>query len=421
MSFLAGKFSALSGADPTKRNVLLLAICLAFSMSGTSLNMVVSALTGKMLADPNATVTLPFLGTLPEVSLATLPLSLQFIGTMLATIPASMFMRRVGRRVGFTIGQLIGACGAALACWAILEGSFWMFAACGLMIGVHNAFWQYYRFAASETASEAFRPRAISLVMAGGVVAAIVGPTLADKSQDLLAPVMFAGSYAVVIVLCLITVVILQFIRIPNLRPEERRESGRPLREIAKQPVFIVAVVAAMLGYAVMSLVMTATPLAMTVCGFNVSDTAFVIQWHVLGMFAPSFFTGSLIRRFGVLTIIKVGTVLNIVCVAVNLSGVEIQDFWLGLVLLGVGWNFMFIGGTTLLTGTYTASERNKVQALNDFMVFGTVSVASLSAGILQYQVGWQAVNMAIIAPVLMVFLAALWLRFYRRDGARLV
>ncbi|WP_425405126.1 MFS transporter [Hwanghaeella sp.] len=420
MSILSGKLSAFSGSDPTKRNVILLAVCLALSMSGTSLNMVISALTGKMLADPNATVTLPFLGTLPEASLATLPLSMQFIGTMMATIPASMFMRRVGRRVGFTIGQFIGAGGAALACYAILEGSFWMFTVCGLIIGFHNAFWQYYRFAASETASEAFRPRAISLVMAGGVVAAVVGPTLARESQDLMAPVMFAGSYAVVIVLCLITVVVLQFIRIPNLAPEERRDTGRPMGQIVKQPVFVIAVIAAMLGYAVMSFVMTATPLAMQVCGFDVADTAFVIQWHALGMFAPSFFTGSLIRRFGVLNIIKLGTVLNIACVAVNLSGVDIEEFWLGLLLLGVGWNFMFIGGTTLLTSTYTATERNKVQALNDFIVFGSVSVASLSAGMLQNLVGWDAVNMAIIGPVLVVFLAALWLRFYRPDGARL-
>lgn len=421
MAILSGKFSAFSGTDPTKRNVLLLAICLAFSMSGTSLNMVISALTGKMLADPNATVFIPFIGTLPEESLATLPLSMQFIGTMMATIPASMFMRRVGRRVGFTIGQIIGAIGAAIACYAILEGSFWLFTLCGLMIGVHNAFWQYYRFAASETASEAFRPHAISLVMAGGVVAAVVGPTLARESQDLLAPVMFAGSYAVVVVLCLITACILQFIRIPKLKIEQQRETGRPMGQIAKQPTFVVAVVAAMLGYAVMSFVMTATPLAMQVCGFDVADTAFVIQWHVLGMFAPSFVTGTLIRRFGVLNIIKIGTVLNIGCVAVNLSGVDIEEFWLGLVLLGVGWNFMFIGGTTLLTSTYTASERNKVQALNDFMVFGTVSVASLSAGMLQNLVGWNAVNMAVIGPVLVVFLAALWLRFFNRDGARTV
>jgi hypothetical protein len=190
--------------------------------------------------------------------------------------------------------------------------------------------------------------------------------------------------------------------------------------QIVKQPVFVIAVIAAMLGYAVMSFVMTATPLAMQVCGFDVADTAFVIQWHALGMFAPSFFTGSLIRRFGVLNIIKLGTVLNIACVAVNLSGVDIEEFWLGLLLLGVGWNFMFIGGTTLLTSTYTATERNKVQALNDFIVFGSVSVASLSAGMLQNLVGWDAVNMAIIGPVLVVFLAALWLRFYRPDGARL-
>ena len=401
-------------ADPTKRNVILLAGCLALSMTGTSLNMVVSALTGVMLADQGAFYTLPFLGEVPETTFATLPLSMQFIGTMIATVPASMFMRRVGRRVGFTVGQAIGVVGAALACLAVFEQSFWLFTLCGLVIGCHNAFWQYYRFAASETASPAFKQRAISLVLTGGVVAAIFGPELADFSQDLFAPVLFAGSYAMIAVLCLVTIVVLQFIRIPNLTVEERRDTGRPLREIARNPVFHVAVLAAMLGYASMSLVMTATPLAMAFCNYGVGDVAFVIQWHVLGMYVPSFFTGDLIKRFGVLTIIKLGAILMLGCVAVTLSGIELERFWLGLVLLGLGWNFMFIGGTTLLTEVYTPAERNKVQAMNDFMVWGTVSAASLSAGMLQNLVGWDAVNLAILAPVLLAFVAALLLRLFR-------
>lgn len=398
-------------SDPTKRNVILLSICLALSMTGTSLNMVVTALTGAMLADPSAVHSVPFLGVLPETSLATLPLSMQFVGTMIATIPASMLMRRVGRRVGFSVGQGIGAVGAALACYAIWEQSFWLFTLCGLIIGFHNAFWQYYRFAASETASDAFKPRAISLVMAGGVVAAIIGPELAVFSRELMAPVLFAGSYAVIVVLCLVTIIVLQFIRIPNLTAEERRDTGRPISEIVKQPVFIVAALSAMFGYAVMSLVMTATPLAMAFCNHDFDDTAFVIQWHALGMFAPSFFTGTVIRKIGVLNVIKIGALLMIGCVIVNLNGIELEHFWVGLVLLGLGWNFMFIGGTTLLTETYTPAERNKVQALNDFLVFGTVSAASLSAGMLQNLVGWDAVNLAIVAPVILAFAAALWLR----------
>ena len=222
---------------------------------------------------------------------------------------------------------------------------------------------------------------------------------------------MFAGSFAAIVVLCLITMVVLQFIRIPNLTKEEQQSTGRPLTEIAKSPTFLVAVLSAMFGYAVMSLVMTATPLAMAVCNLSFEETAFVIQWHVIGMFAPSFFTGSLIKRFGVLTIIKTGAILNFACIAINLSGIEIEHFWFGLVARGVGWNFMFIGGTTLLTQSYRPEERNKVQAMNDFVVFGTVSVASLSAGLLQNLIGCDAVNIAVITPVLIAFLAALWLR----------
>lgn len=408
-----------TGAAHARRNVFLLSSCLALSMTGTSLNMVVSALAGAALADPEAVHHLPLLGTVPEVALATLPLSLQFIGTMAATIPASMFMRRYGRRIGFTLGQAIGAIGAGLAAWSIILGDFWMFALCGLILGTHNAFWQYYRFAASETASPEFRSKAISLVMAGGVVAAIAGPELAKVSRDLFAPMMFAGSFASIVLLCLVAMVLLQFIRIPGLTVEERRDSGRPLATIARQPAFLVAVLSAMFGYAVMSLVMTATPLAMLYCGLSFEQTAFVIQWHALGMFVPSFFTGHLIRKFGVLNIIKIGAILNFACVGVNLAGVELANFWFALLLLGVGWNFMFVGGTTLLTETYAPAERNKVQALNDFLVFGMVSVASLSAGMLQGLAGWEAVNLAIVAPLGIAFLAALWLNLRRRREAR--
>lgn len=410
--------AAPAAKDPTRRNVFLLATCLALAMTGTSLNMVVSALTGQTLADPSVSVWIPFIGDLPQIALATLPLSMQFVGTMIATIPASLFMRRVGRRVGFTVGQCIGITGSLLACYAVFQGNFWLFVASGMLLGFHNAFWQYYRFAASETASPEFRPRAISLVLAGGVVAAVAGPELAKLTRELFTPTLYAGSFAAVSVLCMITIVVLQFIRIPNLTAEQRKDQGRPLGEIVRNPTFFVAVLSAMFGYAVMSLVMTATPLAMAVCGIGFADTAFVIQWHVIGMFAPSFFTGSLIKRFGVLTIIKVGALLNMACIAIALSGVELENFWFALVALGLGWNFMFIGGTTLLTECYRPEERNKVQALNDFLVFGLVSVASLSAGLLQNLIGWTAVNVAVIAPVGIAFLAALWLRVHRARGA---
>ncbi|MBL6955050.1 MAG: MFS transporter [Alphaproteobacteria bacterium] len=387
------------GGGSARRNVTLLSAGLALSMSGGILVMTVTALTGTMLA--------------PSPELATLPLTVQFIMTMATTIPASLFMRRVGRRVGFSVGQIIGVIGALVSCYAIFEHNFWLFVVGGGLIGSHNAFWQYYRFAAADTASADFKSRAISYVMAGGVVAAILGPELARYSRDLFEPIMFAGPYAVLAALSLCTLLLLQFIRIPGLTVEERKDSGRPLRVIARQPAFIVAVLSAMLGYAVMSFVMTATPLAMAACDHGFGDTAFVIQWHALGMTVPSFFTGHLIRRFGVLTIIKIGALLNLGTVIVGLSGIDVTEFFLALLFLGVGWNFMFVGGTTLLTEAYTPAERNKVQALNDFLVFGLVSVASLGAGAIQNLWGWEAINMMVIVPTLIAFLAALWLRLF--------
>ncbi len=387
------------GGGSARRNVTLLSGGLALSMSGGILVMTVTALTGTMLA--------------PSPELATLPLTVQFIMTMATTIPASLFMRRVGRRVGFSVGQIIGVIGALVSCYAIFEHNFWLFVVGGGLIGSHNAFWQYYRFAAADTASADFKSRAISYVMAGGVVAAILGPELARYSRDLFEPIMFAGPYAVLAALSLCTLLLLQFIRIPGLTVEERKDSGRPLSVIARQPAFIVAVLSAMLGYAVMSFVMTATPLAMAACDHGFGDTAFVIQWHALGMTVPSFFTGHLIRRFGVLTIIKIGALLNLGTVIVGLSGIDVTEFFLALLFLGVGWNFMFVGGTTLLTEAYTPAERNKVQALNDFLVFGLVSVASLGAGAIQNLWGWEAINMMVIVPTLIAFLAALWLRLF--------
>lgn len=389
----------------TRRTVFLLAVSQALSMTGSSLVVTVSSLAGAYLAE--------------DKSLATLPFALQYVGTMTATIPASLFMGRFGRRAGFTLGQSIGICGAALSAWALFHGMFWVFAAGSLMIGAHNAFWQYYRFAAADAADEAFRPRAISYVMTAGVVAAIAGPEIAKYSRDFFSPILFAGSYTAIIGLFATTIIILQFLRIPT--PPPRRNdapSGRPLLEIARNPVFVVAILSGMIGYAVMTLVMTATPLAMVACGFTFSDTAFVIQWHALAMFAPSFITGSLMRRFGTVRIILVGAMLNVICMGVNIAGIDFLNFWAGLVALGLGWNFMFIGGTTLLTETYRPEERAKVQATNDFLVFGSLAAASFSAGALQNAIGWDAVNAAIALPVLIAFSAAAWLRVKRRKIA---
>jgi len=346
-----------------------------------------------------------------DKALSSVPVALLFTFVMVATIPASLFMRRFGRRVGFTVGQLIGVSAAGLSVFAIFQSSFLLFALGGALFGIHGAFAQYYRFAAADSAGEQYRSRAISLVLAGGVVGAILGPELSKLSRDVFHPVVFAGNFVVIGSLCLIAVVILQFVKIPHLTSAQRLKTGRPLLVIARQPAFIVAVLSGMLGFGSMTLVMTSTPLAVTAHDHSFSDVAFVIQWHVLGMFAPSFFTGHLIHRYGTLNIILAGALLIMSCIVINLSGVKLANFWFALAALGVGWNFMFIGGTTLLTTSCRPEERAKVQGANDFCIFGVVACAAFSSGILHDVLGWQAVNLSVAVPIGISFCAALWLR----------
>ncbi len=390
--------------DPTRKNVMLLAACQALAMSGASMLAAVAALAGYLIAE--------------DKSLATLPVACQFLATMMSTIPASFFMRRFSRRAGFTLGQLIGMSGAILAGFAIYDINFPLFVVGSFMIGTHNAFCQYFRFAAADTASEAFRPRAISYVLAGGVVAAIVGPEVAKLSVDLFEPAKFAGSYAAFVIFVLISISVLQFIEIPRASESENRNSGRPVIEIARQPKFIVALLSSMFGYGVMALVMTATPLAMAVCGHNFDDTAFVIEWHMLGMFAPSFFMGHLVSRFGATKVIVFGVGLMAASFATALTGIAVVQFWSALLLLGLGWNCMFIGGTSLLTETYRPEERAKTQALNDFLVFSTVAASAFSSGAIQHELGWAWINIAMVPPMFVVIAGVIWLRFVDRKPA---
>ncbi len=394
--------TAPAGGEPSaaRRNVLVLATCQALSMSGQSILLTVAALAGQMLA--------------ADKSLATLPLATQFTATMLSTIPASLLMGRIGRRAGFTLGQIFGIAGASLATFAVYAGNFPLLVAAAVLLGVHVAFWQYFRFAAAEATSEEMRSRAISYVLTGGLVAAFIGPQLARLTREALSPYTFAGSYAAIVALSFLTIALLQLVRIP-VPAKPKLGGGRPMAEIARQPTFLVAVLAGMFGYASMTLVMTATPLAMVACGLPFSDAAFVIQWHLVGMFAPGFVTGHLIRRFGVLSVIIAGTLLVSLCMGVNIAGVELANFWLALLVLGIGWNFMFIGGTTLLTEAARPEERAKVQAINDFSVFSMVAVAGFSSGALQHAIGWQAVNAAVALPMLIAFAAAAWLLRVRR------
>ena len=390
--------------DRTRRNVVLLSICQALAQSGSSLIATVAALAGFLIAE--------------DKSVATLPMACQFLGTMLSTIPASFFMQRFGRRVGFTVGMCFGLTAAGLSVYALFSINFPLLVFAALLFGIHNAFWQYYRFAATDTASPEFRSKAISFVLAGGVIAAFIGPELAKVSIDFFEPVKFAGAYAAVMVVILISMTVMQFVEIPRPTAEERSKSGRPLLKIMGQPKFVVAVLSAMLGYAMMILVMTATPLAMQFCGHSFNDTAFVIEWHMLGMFAPSFFTGHLIKKFGVLNVITVGVLLMLGSATTGLSGIAVSQFWGALFLLGVGWNFMFVGGTTLLLETYRPEERAKVQAFNDFTIFTVVAIASFSSGAIQHHFGWEWITAGMFAPMMIVLVATTWLRFINRRAA---
>lgn len=382
------------------RNVPLLALCQALMMSSTTLVVATSALVGYALAANKAYATLPF--------------ALQLIATMLTSIPAAMLMRRIGRQRGFMLATLLGMGGASLCTFAILNGSFPLFLSGTFLLGTFNGFGNYYRFTAADAVDPAHKSRAISFVLAGGVIAAIVGPNLANLTRDLITQAAFAGSYAAIIGVYVLSLLILSLLALPNTHTQatHARHAGRPLRQIMQQPKFIVAVICAMLGYGVISLVMTATPLAMHHHAHPFSDTSFVIQWHVLGMYVPSFFTGHLIQRFGLLRIMLLGSVFGLACVAINLTGTTVTHFWIALVFLGISWNFLFIGATTLLTETYRSEEMFKTQAVNEFIVFSTVSAASLSAGALQHLYGWQAVNLGAIAPLVIISGSLLWLRF---------
>ncbi|MDH3473463.1 MAG: MFS transporter [Rhodospirillales bacterium] len=382
--------------DPTRKNVVLLALCQALGMSCSALVITVIALVGNDLA--------------PERSLITLPLALQFLAMMASTAPASFFMRRFGRRAGFSLGALLGCAAGLLGMQAILIGSFYLLCLSSMLFGAFTCHVQYYRFAAADTASDAFRSRAISLVLAGGLLAAVLGPELAKWSRDLFAPVLFAGAYLCIAGLAFLSLILVQFIKIPRPGTAERSGNGRPLGVILRQPSFIVAVCCAMVGYGAMNLVMTATPLAMVAHSHPFDTAALVIQWHIVGMYAPSFFTGHLIHRFGVVPVLGLGGLLIAACVCTNLVGEGVFNFWAALILLGLGWNFMFVGGSALLTESYRPAEKAKVQAVNEFMVFATVSCTALLSGALFNLLGWRAVNLAVLAPTMVAFGAVLWL-----------
>lgn len=385
-----------------KRNAVILATTLALGGSQATVIIATAGIAGSTLS--------------PVVAWATLPVTAFVVGQALATAPASLLQRRIGRRAGFMIGTGLGVMGAIIAALALVLADFWMFCLGTMVCGLYAGHVQLYRFAAADTASESFRPRAISWVMVGGVASAIIGPQLVIFTRDLFAPYSLVGPFVAVAALAAVAAVLLIFLRIP-LPPRDRSGNyqGRPLSEIARQPRFLIAVLCGMATYALMSLVMTAAPLAMLGCGFGVGEAALGIQWHAIAMFAPSFVTGRLIVRFGKERVVATGLLLLAGCSIVALNGIELANFWGALVLLGLGWNLGFIGATAMVTDCYRAEERNKVQALNDFCVFGTVAVASFLSGNLLAISGWETINIAVF-PVVIACLCLLgWIMLRQR------
>ncbi|MGL4285928.1 MAG: MFS transporter [Phreatobacter sp.] len=386
------------------RNVILLCLAEALYVCYLSIGFTLISLVGQALAT--------------DKNLATLPFSLTIVASAVTTIAASMLMARVGRRLGFMVGAMIGVAGGALATFAIIGGSFWLFCAGNFLMGMFKAFAQYYRFAAGEVTEPEKRASAISLVLAGGVIAAVGGPQLAAFSRDLLAPAAFAGSFAAITVLALATFALTAFLQVPPVARVGRSQGGRPLAEIMKTPPFITAVAAGSVGYSVMGFVMTATPLAVIGCGYSIGDAATVIQWHLLGMFAPSFLTGRLTARIGTLTVILIGAALLLASAAIGVSGTSLVHFWVGLLASGVGWNFMYVGATILLTENHAPEERAKVQAANEFIMFACVSLSTFIAGAFYNLYGWTAVALLGVPPVILVLGLIVWLMARRRPAA---
>lgn len=381
------------------RNLSLLAVSVCLMMSCASLIVATAALVGFALATDKA--------------LSTLPMAVQYIATMLTSIPAAYLMHKLGRKLTFMLGSLFAITGAGLACFAIIQQHFWLFVLATALVGAFQGFANYIRYAAAETVAIPDRSKAISFVMLGGVAAAVIGPNLAKYSREWVSGAEFAGSYAAAVLLYLMILFVMAFLRLKKDIPEpvsinEDKPLGRPLSVIVMQPRYLVAVLSGMIGYGVMSFIMTATPLAMNQSSFLFDDTSLVIQWHVLAMFAPSFVTGTLIVRFGLSKVMLCGVFFGFACVLINMLGSSLWHYMLALICLGISWNFLFVGSTTMITDTYNEAEKNKAQAVNDFLMFSMVAFASLSAGALQNAFGWQVVNLGVLPLLTLVLIALL-------------
>ena len=397
-------------SDPNrvaKRNALILSAAQALNGSVAPISIALGGLAGMYL-----------LGE--DKSWATFPVTSYNLGVALSALPAAMLMRNIGRRLGFMGGSIIGMVGTLVCAYALYLGSFAVFCVGMILSGSAGAFVQQFRFAAADEGEASFKPKAISWVLAGGILAAVIGPQTAANFKDLFAPVQFAGAYFAATFLLFAGMLVLSLLKFAQ--PQQQVESvddsnTRSLAEIVTQPQFIVALMCAIGAYALMSFVMTAAPLAMVGSGISQEDAILGIQWHVLAMFGPSFFTGHLIARFGVKTIVATGFTLLVACAIVALQGQQLWQFWVSLVLLGIGWNFGFIGATAMLTETYTLAERNKTQGINDFLLFGSVAFASLMSGQTLNAFGWYMLNWIVFPVVAICLIALAWLHLKSQES----
>ena len=375
------------------RNAVVLAVAQALAGGNNTVIAATSGIVGSVLA--------------PDPALATLPISMMVVGMWIGTLPVGALSKAYGRRFALQTGSVFGIASGFISCAAVLQGAFWLLLLGTFCGGLYAAAHQSYRFAAADTASAKFRPKAVSWVLAGGVFAAIIGSQLVIFTKDVWPAYLFAGTFLAQSACALVAAAVLTLLKIPRPRVSHSLIDGRPLSEIIRQPRFIVAVICGLASYSMMNMVMTSAPLAMVMCHHSVSEAALGIQWHVIGMYAPSFITGSLIVRFGVRPMMATGLILIIVAAVIGMLGITLWHFWIGLALLGIGWNFGFISATTLVTECHSPHERNKVQAFNDFLVFGAMALGSFSSGALLARYGWAAVN-EVVFPVILIAAALL-------------
>lgn len=399
--------SSLTGSGC--RNALVLSGLQALGGANPAVVVALGGLVGSQLA--------------PSTEMATLPVSLFNIGLALGVLPAAFIMRQKGRRFGYVMGSLLGASGGMLAFYGISIGSFLLFCLGTVLAGLYASYVQSYRFAAADSVEGPLKPKAISWVMIGGLVAAVLATQVILHTSDIIPSLPFAGTFIAQAMLALCALPLIAFLRndpASHHTPAEQAQAqhGRPLLEIIKQPKFIVAVIAGTSSYSLMSFMMTASPLAMVGCGHSMRDSTLGIQWHILAMFGPSFFTGTLIRRFGKIAITLSGLLLIALASVVALNGLSVEHFWISLILLGLGWNFGFIGATAMVTDCYRNEERNRVQAFNDFLVFGSVAISSFSSGQLLVTHGWDGINTWTFPIVGVVVISLMWLWFHERNQA---